>query len=610
MKRGSPDRRQPPLESDPDRFLMVLSGPTSRPIAVPTEGTLVAGSGEGADVRLEADGVEPEHLRLRATSDRVTAEVISGSVTLNDEPLDGERDLVIGDVIALGGVTLAFHDRREPPHAPLPPDRFRQRLHEEIERSLRRNEPVSLLVVALGSDVTEPAVESVCRGVRLVDVVGRIGPTEAGVVLPGTGDECAIPARRIMRALASSFPEVRIGFAVAPTDATDVHGLLAGARMAARGSRPGEVGGVRSRVRRLTLGAETVVIADPAMHRLYDLVEKLARTDLPVLISGETGTGKEMVALALHEMSSRRGRRFVAINCAAIADTLFESELFGHERGAFTDARTSKRGLLEAAEGGTVFLDEVGECSLGAQAKLLRVIETRRVGRVGSVVERPVDIRVIAASNRDLEAEVAAGRFRRDLYFRLRAASLYLPPLRDRPLDIPVLARTFLERASRDRPPTSLSDGALRRLLVHDWPGNVRELKNLMGYCAAVGPGTVIEARDLPPFVAERTAPWLLREDVKDRRPAATGTIAVPDMTPGGRGFRPLREELREIERTRIREALESTGGVRVEAARLLDLPLRTLVARISEYGITIPSSRRRWRRPGATGGGGERTEE
>jgi len=583
-----------------NRFLMVLAGPTSQRIALPEEGTVLVGSGDGAHVRLETAWVEPEHLRFHATRERVLVEAVAGAVTLNDVALDEPRELVPGDVIGVAGVTLVFYDRREPARAPLAPDRFRERLHEEIERSLRRNEPLSLLIVLASDRGGDQAIESVCREVRLVDVVGRVGPTEIGLILPGTGDECVIPAQRILRALEQSGLPVRIGFAVAPADANDPHGLLAGARMAARDSRAGEILGVRSRVRTWTLGAETLVIADPAMHRLFDLIEKLARTDLSVLITGETGTGKEMVALALHEMSPRKGRPFVAINCAAIADTLFESELFGHERGAFTDARASKRGLLETAEGGTVFLDEIGECSLQAQAKLLRVIETRRVSRVGSVVERPVDIRIVAASNRNLEAEVEAGRFRRDLYFRLRAASLYLPPLRDRPLDIPVLARTFLQQAARDRAAPALSDGALRRLLAHDWPGNVRELKNLMGYCAAIHAGPVIEARDLPPFVAERSAPWLSRP--QERTADLHAPVEAPEAPRGGRGFRPLREELRELEKTRIQEALEATRGVRVEAARLLDLPLRTLVAKVREYGITIPSSGRRSRR-GVDGG-------
>jgi len=200
-------------------------------------------------------------------------------------------------------------------------------------------------------------------------------------------------------------------------------------------------------VRTIEVGDRSVVIADPAMARMYQLLERLAVSELPVLVCGETGTGKEVAAGALHQFSHRSERPLVSLNCAAIQENLVESELFGYERGAFSGAIAAKPGLLEVASGGTVFLDEIGDLPAAVQAKLLRVIETKRVLRLGDVRERTIDIRVIAATNRDLVKDVVAGRFRRDLYFRLSGATLWLPPLRDRPRELPILAEMFLHDA-------------------------------------------------------------------------------------------------------------------------------------------------------------------
>ncbi|ADO68529.1 Sigma-54 dependent transcriptional regulator [Stigmatella aurantiaca DW4/3-1] len=228
----------------------------------------------------------------------------------------------------------------------------------------------------------------------------------------------------------------------------------------------------------LVLGERVIVVADPAVQRLYELIRRLAASALPVLILGETGAGKENAAFALHHWSRRTGKPFVALNCATIAEPLAESELFGHEKGAFTGAAAPKPGLLETAAGGTVFLDEVGELPLAAQAKLLRALETQRILRVGSTKEREIDIRVVAATHRHLEKEVEAGRFRKDLFFRLGAASVVLPPLRDRPDEVSVLAWRFLTQAcaASERPPLVLSQAFLDALSRYDWPGNVREL--------------------------------------------------------------------------------------------------------------------------------------
>jgi DNA-binding NtrC family response regulator len=319
------------------------------------------------------------------------------------------------------------------------------------------------------------------------------------------------------------------------------------------------------------IGDRTVVVADPAMRHVYIQLERLGPSDLSVLILGETGTGKELAAAALRHWSRRRDKPLVAINCAALPDNLAESELFGHERGAFSGASAAKPGLLESAPGGTVFLDEVGDLSLPVQAKLLRVLETRRLTRLGSVTERPIDVRMVAATHRDLAAEVRAGRFREDLFYRLSVAVVRLPPLRARRRELPVLARRFLDEATRaqGRPPMALGEAALARLQEYAFPGNVREFKNLMDYLAA----TVFEPVVAPSHLAAR-----LGDD------AESGPVPAPDAPAAA--LRPLVEANRDFERQSIAAALAATGGNKTQAAKLLGVPLRTMMDKIKRHGL------------------------
>jgi DNA-binding NtrC family response regulator len=247
----------------------------------------------------------------------------------------------------------------------------------------------------------------------------------------------------------------------------------------------------------------------PAMREVYRLIGRAARTDVTVLITGESGTGKELVARALHDESSRSRAPFIALNCAAIPDELVESELFGHVRGAFTGADRDRAGVFEAAGSGTLFLDEVGELSEAAQAKLLRAIEERRVTRVGATSEIPVDVRLIAATNRSLEAASGSGAFRADLRYRLSVVGIELPPLRERREDIVPLALHFLNHfaARHDIPPRPLSEAARRALLAYDWPGNVRELRNAMERAVVLAEGQSIDAGDLPAALAGSATP-------------------------------------------------------------------------------------------------------
>ena len=331
------------------------------------------------------------------------------------------------------------------------------------------------------------------------------------------------------------------------------------------------------------IGTGTVVAADPEMLRLYGQIERLARTQLPILIGGESGVGKEHAALAVHAWSTRAAGPFVTLHCAALQDALLEGELFGYERGAFLGAVTGKAGLLERADGGTLFLDEVSALSPTAQLRLLRVLEDQRVTRLGSSQERALDIRIVAATSRDLAAEVAAERFRGDLYFRLNGAGVVLPPLRARRIEIAILAQHFLAAACANvqRDIVTLSPAALQRLNAHAWTGNVRELKHAMAYAAALADGERVEPWHLPEAVVEPIDE--VRATLTTLPPAApppADTVRSPDS------FRPVAEELRALERRRMIEALRATGGVQRRAARLIGMPVRTFTCKLTQYDL------------------------
>jgi transcriptional regulator with PAS, ATPase and Fis domain len=295
------------------------------------------------------------------------------------------------------------------------------------------------------------------------------------------------------------------------------------------------------------------------MQRLYELIGKISQSTSPALLIGETGTGKELVARAIHFTGLRSGKALVPIDCSALTPTLVESELFGHVKGAFTGADRPKLGLLQAANEGTVFLDEIGELPMFLQAKLLRALQEKEIRPVGSTGRIPINVRVIAATNRDLEAGVRAGTFRQDLYFRLNVIQVRLPSLRERKIDVPLLVAHFLEKFSDPlQLVRAISDDALRRLMAYDWPGNVRELENAIECAVALGSGSVLTVDDLP-SVPEG---------------ASTGSF------PAGNELVPLKE----IERRAIMHAVRLTGGDKGAAARLLGIGKTTLFRKLKEY--------------------------
>lgn len=309
-----------------------------------------------------------------------------------------------------------------------------------------------------------------------------------------------------------------------------------------------------------------------AMTDLRVLVARIAQSDATtVLLQGESGTGKDLVARVIHFVSQRARAPFVAVNCVALPEQLLESELLGHERGAFTDARAQKKGLFEQADGGTVYLDEIGDMRPDLQGKLLRLIEEKVFRRIGGVRDIKADVRIIAATNRDLAAALETGQFRKDLYYRLKVFPVWLSPLRERPEDVLLLARHFVQRLSREmrRPPIELDPEVQARLLRYGWPGNVRELRNVLERAVILASGDVLTVEHLPPELEESPGG---RADATTR----PGAVSLP-----AEGLR-----LEEVERDLVRQALESTGRNQVRAARLLGISRDALRNRMKKFGM------------------------
>ena len=318
------------------------------------------------------------------------------------------------------------------------------------------------------------------------------------------------------------------------------------------------------------LRLDNVVGQDPRMQAIFKTVKTVADTRTTVLITGESGTGKTLLARALHQLSSRRSGPFVEVNCGALPESLLESELFGHVKGAFTGAVRDKAGKFEAAQGGTIFLDEIGTSSPAFQIKLLRVLQDRLVERVGDTRTIPVDVRIVLATNKDLEAAVAAGEFREDLFYRIHVVAIEMPPLRARQSDVPTLAAHFLRRFAQEhgRETLRFTDAAMAALVAAPWPGNVRQLENVIERAVVLGSGPLIDVGDLPALSPT----------------AAVGAATPPPLAAGP--VLPLRDELATAERHIIERALQQCDGNRERAARVLGVNRSTLFHKLRKYGI------------------------
>ena len=579
-------------------YLLVMEGDSSWRFSLPAEGTVLVGRDAPADLLLRDESVSRRHARILVTEEgaRVVDLGSHNGTLVNGRPVEGAHLLLSGDVLSFGAVLAVVRARVRPVAArrTLESERLMAHLREEVDRALRYSRPLSVLVLALPEPLTggRDAVEALLTAeAEPAEAMGWLDAAHLLCVLPEVSSEPGEDGLgERVEALLAAYPQARLGTAACPTDGCDADTLVAVARTAAQVAKPGRAAAAADGATRLDLAGRMVLVADPAMSQLYALLRRLAASELPVLVCGETGVGKENAAFAVHHWSRRSAGPFIAVNCAALPEGLVESELFGNEKGAFTGATTSRAGLLESAQGGTVFLDEVGELPLSAQAKLLRALEVRRITRVGDTRERPIDLRVVAATHRDLEAEVVAGRFRQDLYFRLGAATVLLPPLRERPREVPLLARDFLARACQalGRKELVLASDTLQALSRDAWPGNVRELRNLMDFVAAAVAGDVVDPHHLPPRMQGRKGgAAVARTEVAPESPSPV----LDAEAPGSR--LPLAQELRELERRRMMEALDAEDGVQTRAAARIGMPIRTFSFKLKQLGVQVRPGRR-----------------
>lgn len=543
--------------------------------------TVVIGREPPADVVIPDKSLSRRHAELTlGGGDEVTVEDLGSTngTRIGGKPVQ-RATLRPGEEVLLGTVAASVHVVTNDDARPLGPEgheAFRAALEAELRRARYLGRPLAVLMVRSLERQGEGGAAWIQRVQALVRPIDRVSLYAAGVVevlLVETGSDKALEIARALTEPASTGAALCCGVALFPGHASAeelIEASLDASRRttaaqpvqaaANEGHRTLAVGGDAD-------GGDGPVMESAAMQQVAQTAAQLATAVIPVLIHGETGTGKEVLARLIHEGGPRRARPLIAVNCAAIPADLLESILFGHEKGSFTGA-VQQKGLFEAAEGGTILLDELGELPLDAQAKLLRALEEKRIRRVGSVREIEVDVRVLAATNRDLEAMVAAGKFREDLFYRLNAMEMTLPPLRERRQDIAPLAARFALAAAKTngRAVKSISPEAIGLLERHSWPGNVRELRNAIDRAVVMAQGETITPFDLPPRVR--------------------GSGAPPKAAAGPRYTGSLKSRMERFETEMIIEALREADDNQTQAAKILEMPLRTLQFKIKEKGI------------------------
>ena len=596
------------------RTLRLLIDGVAQTTSLPSEGRYVLGRGADVHVHVAHPTVSRRHAELVIASESMSLVDLgsaNGTRIGNRELAANESlSLELGEIFSLGSVILVVVEQA--PDARMPRSVGRTDVATAIARAASFHEDEGPFSVA---------TLSFTHAARHLDSIAVLLPT-AGHVAAISDDSIVVLLAPIAPALALAWVDsiagyfTRAGFEVTsdvkrcPDDGDTLARLFPEGNMTTSGS-PGTL----PRASFAAGASAAPSSASPAMRKVHDLVERVAATPTTILILGETGVGKEVLARAVHDRSDRARAPFVALNCAALHETLLESELFGYEKGAFTGAQTAKTGLIEAANGGTLFLDELGEMPLSTQAKLLRVLEERTVLPVGGVKPRPVDVRLVAATNRDLLKEVESKRFRADLYYRLNSIILRLPPLRERKEEIAPFARLFAEKAAHAlrRPVPRLPSDVVAALEAFPWPGNVRELRNAVERLVLLARGDVMALEHLPDELRARiglgtmppppdlstAAPreTLLAEeettnvdwssvDAKTPQIGDTQKFTVP---PGASMSASLDDEVSRLERAKINEALEKCAGNQTRAAEMLGLTRRVLIGKMDKYKLPRP---------------------
>jgi DNA-binding NtrC family response regulator len=522
---------------------------------------LVIGRAAPSDITIPDPNLSRTHAQFTWDDDAIWVEDLGSTngTKKNGKKIDRTR-VEPGDVVTIGPVRVAIHILSSSDHELRGfdgHDRFLAALDDELTRARTFKRSLALVMVqSTSKDGHVSRWAHRIRGrLRAVDRVGIYGPSAMIVLLPECGAE---EARVIAASLSGGDPPLTCNVAVFPSHGTSVDELIAAVQNPERASR--ESGDLSA-----------VVIKNAAMKDVMASAERLAHSQITVLVLGETGTGKEVIARAIHDAGPRKKHPLRTINCGALPGSLIESVLFGHEQGAFTGADKPVAGIFEQGNGGTVLLDEIGELSPSAQAALLRVLETKQVTRIGGTKEIAVDVRVVAATHRDLEAMVATGAFRGDLWYRLNSVTLKIPPLRERVDEIRPLAERFLKEATKHARSNvkSIDAQALAALEAYSWPGNVRELRNVIERAVVLAEGKSIELQDLPERVR------------RDREVDAVDAPLSSGVVPSD-----YREHVRKFEIDLILKALHKYNGNQTEAAKALNLPLRTLVHKMKTYGI------------------------
>nr|MBA3541853.1 sigma 54-interacting transcriptional regulator [Deltaproteobacteria bacterium] len=475
--------------------VLVLSQNFIATYPFPEAGEVTVGRSHSVEIYVDDPIVSRRHAILSATPAPSIRDLGSsnGTRVLGQQLAPGTtQTLAVGDVVMVGSTALLIQRGAATvrPRRFWTQEHFEDRLREECSRAERTGSRFSVACLQVGRHVPDVVVRQLlARTLRTSDVVGECGRAMYAILIVDTQPG---QSRVVINRIAADLSQVAAGWGVAefPGDGKTGDELLAKAQIVADEPGPGPA----------LSGSEGRVVADAVTQELFRVADRIAAGDISVLILGETGVGKEVMAEEIHRRSPRRARPFLRLNCAALSETLLESELFGHERGAFTSAVAAKPGLLETADGGVVLLDEIGELPMSLQVKLLRVIEEKQVRRVGGLKSRLLDVRFLAATNRDLQEHAARGLFRMDLYYRLAGATLSIPPLRERPGDIEPLVRTFLLQASRHLggQPATITTEALAALVAYRWPGNIRELRHVIERAVLLAGSAPITPAHLP----------------------------------------------------------------------------------------------------------------
>lgn len=582
------------LDGDPEhatrRALVVYHRDGLEIVPVLAGVPIVIGRTEPSDLRPRSRRLSRRHASFVLADGEIFVEDLrsTNGTYVNGRRIDVRTRLGTGDEVTLGSVTVSVHGLDETWLRPLGlegHERFEHLVASEVDRARTFRRDLSVLLIRArdpGGPRLGSWVPRLAEMLRPVDKAALSGPDSIEVLLPEMEPKRAVAFAHALVAGLAEVMEVGIGVASWPDDGTTAVQLTEAARTAAMSATPEQpVEAYRDRAEVIpVVASDGPVVRDPAMAALYRTISRVASSAISVLVLGETGTGKELIAREVHERSERRDAPMRVINCGAIPENLLESLLFGHERGAFTGADQRRTGVFEEAEGGTVFLDEIGELSLQAQVALLRVLETRRIQRVGSSREVPVDVRVLAATHRNLEAMCDDGSFRWDLLYRLNGITLVVPPLRDRVGDIRAMVATFVAESNQanGRAVRGLAPDVMPLLERYRWPGNVRELRNTIDRAVVIAVGDLITIEDLPERLVARVDFSRMPTEMAPQQAARTEVSEAGDLD--------LKERVRAYEIRLIRAALHEAGGNQTQAAERLGIPRRTLVYKIRAHGI------------------------